>query len=80
MASQAQADPTCRAALVEEKETTEGGQMLEKSCTVLESPGELDVMEPSGDVHQIRRSLTHNLIGDAQIAALRVPRLRNIHR
>jgi hypothetical protein len=31
-------------------------------------------MEPSGDVDQVRRSLTDDLIGDTQVTASRVPR------
>ena len=56
-------------AFVEAKEAADGGETTVELRTAVDFPGEFDVMESAGDVHEVRRPVSQHLVGDAQIAA-----------
>ena len=64
-----------RAALVENDQTREGGQPLEEARPRRLLPRQLDVRHPAGDEDQIQRPFADDLVGDVDVAALRVSRL-----
>ena len=56
-------------AFIEEDETGEGCEALKTEHEVRQFPGKFDVREPARHVNDIKRPLTHDLIGDVDIAA-----------
>src|SRR2546422_9128229 len=64
------------AALVEEDQPGERRQPLEEANDRRLLPEHFDVGHPPGHEYQIPRPLAHDLVGDVDLAALRIPRLR----
>src|SRR6266550_4318210 len=63
-------------ALVEEDQSGERRQALEKARRLRLFPQELDVRDPAGDVDEVERPVADDLVGDVDIATLRVSGLR----
>ena len=60
------------AALVEGDQARERRQPLEKATVGRELPSVLDLIRPAARVDEIQRALADDLVGDVEIAALRV--------
>lgn len=67
-----------RAALVEEDQAREGRQPAQEPGIARLVPVLLDIRDPAGDVHEVDRAAPHHLVGDADLADLRVSCLRDI--
>ena len=63
------------AALVEQQQPRERGEAVEEPSLSRILPGELDVTHPTGNEDEVDRPLAEDLVGDVDVAALRVPRL-----
>ena len=69
-----------RAALVEPNQPAEGGQFLEKGREARHGPVELEVRDVARDEHEVERPLAGDLVGDVDVAALRVLNVGGLHR
>src|SRR5205085_3605513 len=63
------------AALVERDDPAERGEPLEEPARERILPHHVDVRDPPGDEDEIERTVAEDLIGDVDVAALRVARL-----
>jgi len=68
-----------RAALVEEDEPAERRKVAERSGLPGLFPHQLDVRHEARHVDEIERPIADDLVRDAQVAALRILGLRNVH-
>src|SRR4029450_1646978 len=57
----------------------ERGEALEEPREPRLLPHQLDIGDPPGHIHEVERSVAHDLVRDAQVAAARVPGLRTLH-
>ena len=70
------ADPVrhAGAAFVESDQAAEGGELAIESFQRAMQPGELDIRDEALNPHQVERPRPHHLIGDRDVATLRVVR------
>ena len=67
------------AALVEQDQAGEGSEPAEERRLPLVRPDELDVRDRAGNPDQVEGPVAQHLVGDRDLAALRVARLRPVH-
>src|SRR5439155_971601 len=76
--------PTCSytrvgkpgSSLLEQDETRVGGLAMQQASDARLLPEEVQVRDPAWDQHDVEGGFAHHLKRDAEVTALRVPRLR----